>query len=151
VRPPRGTIALGEDVWLDSARNVFRQPDGRRVGLVFQEYALFPHMTVRQNVAYAGKERVDEYLERFRISHLGDVRPNALSGGERQRVALARALARGPGVRLELQADNGDAQAVLDNGSFWVYDPSSRTVASTANRGASRNARTGSGSFTRSR
>ena len=100
VRPPRGSIALGDDVWLDSERNVFLKPDERRVGLVFQEYALFPHMTVRQNVAYAGKERVDEYLERFRISHLGDVRPNKLSGGERQRVALARALARGPGVIL---------------------------------------------------
>ncbi len=100
VRPPTGTIALGDDVWLDSERNVFLKPDQRRVGLVFQEYALFPHMTVRQNVAYAGKDRADEFLERFRISHLADVRPGGLSGGERQRVALARALARDPGVIL---------------------------------------------------
>jgi ABC-type sulfate/molybdate transport systems ATPase subunit len=100
VRPPRGRIALGDDVWLDSERGLFRKPDERRVGLVFQEYALFPHMTVRQNVAYAGKGRVDEYLERFRISHIADARPPSLSGGERQRVALARALARGPGVIL---------------------------------------------------
>jgi molybdate transport system ATP-binding protein len=100
VRPLRGRIALGEDVWLDSARRIFRKPDERRVGLVFQEYALFPHLTVRQNVAFAGKERADEYLERFRISHLAGARPDALSGGERQRVALARALARGPGVIL---------------------------------------------------
>jgi molybdate transport system ATP-binding protein len=100
VRPPRGRIALDGDVWLDSARRLFRKPDERRVGLVFQEYALFPHLTVRQNVAYAGKERAGEYLERFRISHLADARPSALSGGERQRVALARALARGPGVIL---------------------------------------------------
>jgi molybdate transport system ATP-binding protein len=67
---------------------------------VFQEYALFPHMTVRQNVAYAGRARVDEFLERFRISHLANARPAELSGGERQRVALARALARDPGVLL---------------------------------------------------
>jgi ABC-type sulfate/molybdate transport systems ATPase subunit len=100
ARPTRGTIALGTDVWLDSARRLFRKPDERRVGLVFQEYALFPHLTVRQNVAYAGKERAGEYLERFRISHLADARPTSLSGGERQRVALARALARGPGVIL---------------------------------------------------
>jgi molybdate transport system ATP-binding protein len=100
VRPPKGQIALGDDVWLDSGRRLFRKPDERQVGLVFQEYALFPHLTVRQNVAFAGKERADEYLERFRISHIADARPTAISGGERQRVALARALARGPGVIL---------------------------------------------------
>jgi ABC-type sulfate/molybdate transport systems ATPase subunit len=100
VRPAEGRIALGGEVWFDSASGVFRKPDERRVGLVFQEYALFPHMTVRQNVAYGGQERVDEYLERFRISHLARARPPQLSGGERQRVALARALARDPGVLL---------------------------------------------------
>ncbi len=100
VRPRKGRIALGDEVWLDRARGVDRRPDERRVGLVFQEYALFPHLTVRQNVAYAGKDRADEYLERFRISHLADARPGTLSGGERQRVALARSLARGPGVIL---------------------------------------------------
>jgi ABC-type sulfate/molybdate transport systems ATPase subunit len=100
VRPASGRVALDEDVWFDSGRRIFRRPDERRVGLVFQEYALFPHMTVRQNVAYAGRPRVDEYLERFRISHLAQARPGELSGGERQRVALARALARDPGVLL---------------------------------------------------
>jgi ABC-type sulfate/molybdate transport systems ATPase subunit len=70
------------------------------VGLVFQEYALFPHMTVRANVAFGGAARVDELLGRLRISHLADERPGGLSGGERQRVALARALARDPDVLL---------------------------------------------------
>ena len=100
VRPTAGRIALGDDVWLDASRKLFRPPDERRVGLVFQEYALFPHMSVRQNVAYGGRGRVDEYLERFRISHLANAKPTELSGGERQRVALARALAREPGVLL---------------------------------------------------
>jgi molybdate transport system ATP-binding protein len=100
ARPTRGRIALGDDVWLDAARGLNRRPDERRVGLVFQEYALFPHMSVRANVAYGGKARADEYLERFRISHLARARPAELSGGERQRVALARALARDPGVLL---------------------------------------------------
>jgi molybdenum ABC transporter ATP-binding protein len=100
VRPAAGRIALGDDVWFDAKRRIFRKPDERQVGLVFQEYALFPHMTVRQNIAYGGKERVDEYIERFRISHLAHARPGELSGGERQRVALARALARDPGVLL---------------------------------------------------
>jgi molybdate transport system ATP-binding protein len=100
ARPAQGRIALGGDTWFDAGRRVFRQPDERSVGLVFQEYALFPHMSVRQNVAYGGGARVDEYLERFHISHLAAVKPAALSGGERQRVALARALARDPGVLL---------------------------------------------------
>jgi ABC-type Fe3+/spermidine/putrescine transport system ATPase subunit len=67
---------------------------------VFQEFALFPHLTVRRNVAYGGRARVDDYLERFHIAHLAESRPTELSGGERQRVALARALAREPGVLL---------------------------------------------------
>ncbi|MGB2875498.1 MAG: ABC transporter ATP-binding protein [Gaiellaceae bacterium] len=100
LRPATGRLALDGDVWLDLAIGVDRRPDERRVGLVFQEYALFPHLTVRANVAYGGKERVEEMLERFRISHLARARPGELSGGERQRVALARALARNPGVLL---------------------------------------------------
>ena len=95
-----GRVALGDEVWLHSARGLYRPPEERRVGLVFQEYALFPHLSVRANVAYAGKSRVDELLERFRIAHVAEARPGALSGGERQRVALARALAREPAVLL---------------------------------------------------
>jgi molybdate transport system ATP-binding protein len=100
ARPSAGEIALDGDVWFDAGRGIFLTPDRRSVGLVFQEYALFPHMSVRRNVAYGGAARVDEYLERFRISHLADADPGELSGGERQRVALARALARDPGVLL---------------------------------------------------
>ena len=100
VKPSSGRIALDADVWFDAAKGLNRKPDERRVGLLFQEYALFPHMTVRENVAYAGRTRADEYLERFGISHLANVRTTELSGGERQRVALARALARDPGVLL---------------------------------------------------
>ena len=95
---PEGRIALDEEVWLDE--DTFRLPENRQVGLVFQEYALFPHLTVERNVAFGGKARVGELLERFRISHLAHARPGELSGGERQRVALARALARDPGVLL---------------------------------------------------
>lgn len=100
LRPEHGRIALGRNVWLDTAGGVNLPPERRSVGLVFQEYALFPHLDVRRNVAFGGRERADELLERFRISHLAGARPETLSGGERQRVALARALARDPAVLL---------------------------------------------------
>jgi len=87
LRPERGLVALDDTIWLDTEAGVDVPPESRRVGLVFQEYALFPHMTVRANV-------------RFGIDGLADARPATLSGGERQRVALARALAREPVVLL---------------------------------------------------
>ena len=100
LRPERGRVALGAETWLDTGSRVDLPPERRRVGLVFQEYALFPHLSVRANVAFGGRDRVDELLERFGIAALADARPGAISGGERQRVALARALARDPGVLL---------------------------------------------------
>jgi molybdate transport system ATP-binding protein len=100
LRPDRGRIALGERAWFDAAAKIDLPPERRSVGLVFQEYALFPHMTVRANVGFGGRARVDELLERLGIAHLAEERPGALSGGERQRVALARALARDPQVLL---------------------------------------------------
>jgi molybdate transport system ATP-binding protein len=100
ARPEAGRVDLDGEVWVDVERRTFRPPEQRRVGLVFQEYALYPHLSVRQNVAFGGKGRADELLERFGLSHLAAARPGNLSGGERQRVALARALARDPGVLL---------------------------------------------------
>jgi molybdate transport system ATP-binding protein len=67
---------------------------------MFQDYALFPHMSVRGNVAYGARVPVDPLLERIGIGHLANARPRSLSGGERQRVALARALARDPKLLL---------------------------------------------------
>jgi molybdate transport system ATP-binding protein len=100
VRPDTGRVVLDGEAWTDAERRIFHKPEERSVGLVFQEYALFPHLSVRQNVAYAGKDGAARLLERFEISHLARARPGELSGGERQRVALARALARDPSVLL---------------------------------------------------
>jgi molybdate transport system ATP-binding protein len=100
VRPVAGSIRCGDETWFDAGRGVFKRPEERRVGLVFQDYALFPHLTVRQNIEYARRSPADEYLRRFRIGHLEDAHPGSLSGGERQRVALARALARDPEILL---------------------------------------------------
>jgi ABC-type sulfate/molybdate transport systems ATPase subunit len=103
-RPDRGRIVLGDRPWFDSEAKVDLPPERRSVGLVFQEYALFPHMTVRANVAFGRRDAspsdVAALLERLGIGHLAGERPGALSGGERQRVALARALARDPAVLL---------------------------------------------------
>ena len=100
VRPERGRVVLDGEVLFDSSSGVALPPEERRVGFVFQDYALFPHMSVEQNVAYGSRNGTGELLERFGIAHLARARPGELSGGERQRVGLARALARDPGVLL---------------------------------------------------
>jgi molybdate transport system ATP-binding protein len=100
VKPAAGRIRCDDETWFDGERGVFVLPERRQVGLVFQDYALFPHLTVRQNIEYARRNAADEYLDRFGIRHLERARPGSLSGGERQRVALARALARDPDILL---------------------------------------------------
>ena len=83
VRPARGSIMLGGTTWFAASRGLDLPPDRRSVGVVFQEYALFPHMTVRRNVLYGGARDADGLLRRFRIDHLAEARPHTLSGGER--------------------------------------------------------------------
>ena len=100
LRPADGRITCADEVWFDARRRISLAPEERSVGYVFQDYALFPHLTVEQNVAFGGTARVGELLERFQIAHLARARPGGISGGERQRVALARALAREPAVLL---------------------------------------------------
>ena len=107
-RPREGFVTSGGEVWLDTARGVDVPPHRRRVGLVFQSYALFPHMTALGNVATAlghlpraeRTPRARELLALVHLEHLAERRPAALSGGEQQRVAVARALARDPAVLL---------------------------------------------------
>ncbi len=96
--PDQGRVTLGQVVWRDTATGLRVPPRCRGVGLVFQEYSLFPHMTLAQNVAYATADRryAAGLMHLFGISHLAKARPRAMSGGERQRGALCQALARRP-------------------------------------------------------
>ncbi len=105
-----GRILLDGRVLDDPAAGVFVPPEGRRVGVVFQDYLLFPHLSVFENVAFGprsqGRSRTEVrhrtrfWLERLDVADLGGRRPRDLSGGQRQRVALARALASGPALLL---------------------------------------------------
>jgi molybdate transport system ATP-binding protein len=106
-RPDRGVIRLGGDVWCDTARGTWSPPQDRRIGLVFQEPTLFPHLTVRDNISYGvrpgsdpGLTLVEEIASMLGIGDLNNRYPRALSGGEAQRVALARALAPHPRLLL---------------------------------------------------
>lgn len=107
-RPEDGVIQFGAETWLDSARDISLAPQRRGVGFVFQDYALFPHLTVAGNLGYGLRHlspserasRVSELIERFDLRGVESHRPGALSGGQQQRVALARTLARRPRLLL---------------------------------------------------
>jgi molybdate transport system ATP-binding protein len=107
-RPDGGLISFEGERWFDGPRGTFLSPQARRVGLLVQDYALFPHLSVRANLAYglgrlgaaARAARVAELAGRLDLSGLLDRRPAQLSGGQQQRVALARALAPRPRLLL---------------------------------------------------
>jgi len=99
TRPGDGHVRCDGEVWLDTQRGVDVPPERRRCALVFQDHALFPHMSALRNVAYGAhgdRDRALELLDRLGVAHRAGARPHELSGGERQRVALARAMAADP-------------------------------------------------------
>ncbi len=103
-KPDRGFISFNGEVWYDSDKKINLPPQQRNVGYMFQDYALFPNMTVRRNIEFAQKvrnaEEVDSLLAHFGLEALQKQYPAKLSGGQKQRVALARALAAKPNLLL---------------------------------------------------
>ena len=108
ARPDEGRILIGDRLVFDAEAGVSLPARARRCGYVFQNYALFPHMTLRENLAFGAERvpprerhrRIGEMLERFRLSDVGGRRPHELSGGQRQRCSIARALIGGPEMLL---------------------------------------------------
>ena len=141
--PTEGKITIGNKVVFDSDRGINLPPDRRDVGFLFQNYALWPHMTVYQNIAFGLenlkwdakkiRDRVDGLLSMLRIEQLEDRYPSELSGGQQQRVAIARTLAPGPKVLfLDEPLSNLDAKLRMEmrtelkrlhreSGSTFVY------------------------------
>jgi len=114
-RPDGGQIVINDRIVVDAASSAWVAPEDRGVGMVFQDYALFPHLTVAQNVRFGlrngsksdRQSRVEELLRLTELFHYGDRYPHELSGGQQQRVALARALAPRPPVVLLDEPFNG--------------------------------------------
>jgi len=108
IRPDAGSISIGGRILFDASNNLSLPVRQRRVGYVFQQLALFPHMSIADNLAYGlhgrpahgRREQISAIVESFRIQHVLARRPDAISGGERQRAALARSLVTAPDVLL---------------------------------------------------
>ena len=92
LRPASGRITLNDRVFLDTQRGIFLPPHKRNLGVVFQDYRLFPHLTVAQNLDYAGKGLNRDIIDMLGLGNLLNRAPHSLSGGEQARVALGRAL-----------------------------------------------------------
>ena len=105
MQPEKGFIQFDDDVWYHAEKNINVPPQKRKVGFVFQDYALFPNMTVRENISFGiskndDKHTTEEWLETLDLVELQHRRSDTLSGGQKQRVALARALVRKPQLLL---------------------------------------------------
>ncbi len=103
MQPEDGKIEVNKNTWLDTKKGISLKPQQRRIGFLFQDYALFPNMTVQENLSYAmekgqDKNIVDELIEIIELNDLRHRKPSSLSGGQNQRVALARALVRKPEI-----------------------------------------------------
>jgi molybdate transport system ATP-binding protein len=134
MKPDKGKIIFGDEVFFDSGQDIFIPPERRGIGYVFQSLALFPHLTVEENIAYGitkltttrRQERMKRILEAFHIQKFQGRKPGVLSGGEKQRVALARSVITEPRALLLDEPltglDAGLRQAIVEDLRDWNKD-----------------------------
>jgi molybdate transport system ATP-binding protein len=133
--PDKGYIKVGSEIWLDTASGINLPVQLRNIGFMFQDYALFPNMTVFENILYAQKKKekqeAGELIEKFGLSEFKNRKPARLSGGQMQRVALARALARRPDILLldePLSALDSKTRALLQDEVLKAHETHKTTT-----------------------
>lgn len=130
MKPDNGCIKMNDAVWFDAPKRINIQPQQRSIGFVFQDYALFPNMNVRENIVFAlnkndNKNIVDELLELTGLTMLASRKIETLSGGQKQRVALVRAIAKKPLLLLldePLSAIDNTMRAQLQTTLLQVHE-----------------------------
>jgi molybdate transport system ATP-binding protein len=136
MNPESGSVVVGKETWFDSSGKINIKPQNRSIGMVFQEYSLFPNMSVRENLEFAleknqNKNIIDELLGIMELTNLDNKKPGLLSGGQKQRVALARSLVRRPKLLLldePLSALNTDLRAKIQDYILMIHEQFSLTT-----------------------